>query len=138
MSKLRNLLILNALVVLVGFSSCITDEIDPTIEIFTDVGDTIDFDTIPAQINTVLTLISKTTDLQDLGDVNYFQTWGDFTEVQIEYAAPILLTNRHREVFIDLSLPDSLYAVDDVRAFRISAEDAEGNSAELIKYIKIE
>lgn len=140
MFKLRNLLILNALVVLVGFSSCITDEIPPVIELYTSTGDTIDYDTISGPINTVITLISKTTDLQDLGEVSYFQTWGDSlnTEVQIDYAAPILLTNRHQEVFIDLSLPDSLYSSGNVTFFRITAVDAEGNSTEVVKRLDVQ
>lgn len=126
------------LVATVLLSSCLQDDIAPTIALRNAAGDTIVGDTLTATLNTVLTLVSSTRDDQDLGEVAYYQGYPDDMELRIDYAAPIDLTNRIREVFVDLSFPDSLYASGDFGTFRVYAEDREGNVTELFKRIRVQ
>lgn len=73
--------------------------------------------------------------------VEYFRSYSDsvgvLIEEQIDYAAPILLTNRHKEAFVDISLPDSLYEIGGFGAVRVRAEDNAGNVTEVQKTITI-
>ena len=122
-------------------SSCITDEVAPIVVIRDAAGDTLDIDTVVAISNTVITFISDVRDDQDLADVAYYQGLIDPDlgfENQIDYSVPIFLTNRKKEVQVDLSLPDSLYASGSFGTFRVRAEDMEGNVTEVIKYIDVQ
>ncbi len=133
----RKLFICVGLALSVFLSSCLQDDVAPIVSLRNAAGDTISSDTIQTGLNTILTIVSVTVDDQDLKDVSYFQGYPDASELQIDYAAAIDLTNRRREVFIDLSVPDSLYASGEFGTFRVRAEDMEGNVTELVKKIRV-
>jgi hypothetical protein len=134
----RNLFggILLALSVLL--SSCLTDEVAPNIFLRAASGDTIQSDTIQVTLNSTLTLVSVTTDDQDLREVLYYQGFPEGLEQEIPYSDGIQLTNRIREVFVDLPFPDSIFEAGGVSSFRVMAEDNAGNVSELFKLIRIQ
>jgi hypothetical protein len=121
--------------VCIGLASCIQDDVAPIVVLRNAGGDTITADTIGGTLNTILTIISDARDEQDLLDVTYTQSYPDTADAVIDYAAPIDLTNRKREVFVDISLPDSLYTAGSFGAITVRAEDMEGNVTEVRKTI---
>ncbi len=134
----QRLFLATALVLAVGLSSCLTDEVAPNIILRNASGDTIRGDTLTGMLNSVLTLVAETTDDQDILDVSYFQGYPGLIEEQINYAIPIELTNRRHEVFVDLSFPDSLYNSNDVSSIRVKAEDRSGNVSEISALILVQ
>jgi hypothetical protein len=133
MRKLLPLICLFGTVALL--SSCLEDEIAPIIQIRSAAGDTISNDTVTALSNTVLTVIADTRDDQDLLGVRYFHKANDSLTLELEYAAPIFLTNRANEVQVDLSLPDSVFDVGKLSEFTVRAEDMGGNVTETTTWI---
>ena len=134
----KNLLLVVGLTVSVFMTSCLTDEVAQIVSLRNAAGDTITSDTIQANLNTILTIVSDVVDDQDLLEVSYFQGYPDAIELQIDYALPIDLTNRKREVFVDLSFPDTLYSSGDFGSISVRAEDMEGNVTELFKKIRVQ
>jgi hypothetical protein len=133
--SLRSIVPAAALLLGLGLSSCIQDEVNPIIVLRTAGGDTINADTINGTLNGILTIISDVRDDQELETVTYMQGYPDTVPLPIEYAAAIDLTNRKHEVFLDLSLPDSLYTAGSFGSIEVMAEDAGGNTTTVRKTI---
>ncbi len=134
---LRNLIFSAGLLLSVFLTSCLTDEVAPNISLRNAAGDTITSDTLTIGLNEILTVVSITEDDQDISTVEYFQGYPNASELPIDYAAPIDLTNRRHEVFVDLSFPDTLYISGEFGTLRVRAEDREGNVSELSKRIRV-
>ncbi len=133
--SLRTLVPAAALLLGLGLTSCIQDEVNPIVVLRTAAGDTIDADTINGTLNNILTIISDVRDDQELETVTYTQGYPDTVPLPIEYAAAIDLTNRKREVFLDISLPDTMYSAGSVGSIEVMAEDAGGNTTTVRKTI---
>lgn len=133
----RSLVPVAALMLGLGLSSCIQDEVNPIVVLRSASGDTINADTINGTLNGILTLISDVRDDQELGSVTYTQGYPDTVPLPIEYAAAIDLTNRKREVFLDISLPDSMYTAGSFGSIEVVAEDEAGNSTSVRKTIVV-
>jgi hypothetical protein len=135
--SLRRALPVAALLASVGLTSCIQDEVNPIVILRSAGGDTITADTISGSLNGVLTIISDVRDDQELEAVTFAQGYPDTVDLPIDYAAPIDLTNRKSEVFLDLSLPDSLYTAGSIGSVIVTAEDAAGNTTTVRKTIVV-